>query len=713
MKLKLIRQNLNKRKTILKIKTRALLTKIIFNYQYWRLIIRHPELIKEKFKGYKKSIRKLRKIDWQTVLKEGKKIIKQPKKLAPYLIGLALIILLISFFPGKNNEKLQFKSTPRISNYLYQSKSKGFAVYLGNRDNKRTPKVGFVAGDSSVNLSLLNRVDEGVKFERINEKKVIYRNIHPEIDLIYTLTESGVKEEIKINSPETLSSLDKVLSFALDLNKAVPQKDLGGNLLPTFIDPITNEYRFHFEKPFMIDARDNKSYDISLSIKSSPALNQSTQYQAQFNPNLDWLKTALYPVIIDPTVVRDESSEFSGIKNRVKDTGSGSSPSIELYEQELTADVNTAGLWHMNEAANDSCSGGEDACDTSGNGNHGTATGTIIDTTTQKLGAAARSFNGSTDYINVTDSSSLEPPKITMESWIKITGDGSHSDGDYIITKGRQGSEPYFSYGLRYIPSSDLLSCKIGVSGTGRIVNSTDTFTPTTDWIHLACTYDGVVIKLYIDGELENEAFYSGDITYGMSTNDDLHIGDWGYGSFTRRFQGLIDEVKINGSVLTPEEIKQDAQKRPYGVYTSQSIDLGTSVSSLDSLEWSETTPSNTDLEFQTRTSANNSTWEEWKPTANETSMTTMDSDSSNWSWDSTATYMPQSKTDESTIKMEGTGSLKSTIGALQVDANTVGLWHFDETETGTGSTAYDSTTNNHHATTTGTSLGEGFYDNK
>jgi hypothetical protein len=59
--------------------------------------------------------------------------------------------------------------------------------------------------------------------------------------------------------------------------------------------------------------------------------------------------------------------------------------------------------------------------------------------------------------------------------------------------------------------------------------------------------------------------------------------------------------------------------------------------------------------------------------------------------------------------KAEGTGSMKATIGAPQVDANTVGLWHMEETG---GSSAYikDATANANNGTPTSTTVAEGVY---
>lgn len=73
----------------------------------------------------------------------------------------------------------------------------------------------------------------------------------------------------------------------------------------------------------------------------------SQDYILTIEIDKNWLTDAkrVLPIIIDPTVVHDESSEFAGgTFNRIKDIGSGSSPNLETYYQELPADKSTVGL---------------------------------------------------------------------------------------------------------------------------------------------------------------------------------------------------------------------------------------------------------------------------------------------------------------------------------------------------------------------------------
>jgi len=147
----------------------------------------------------------------------------------------------------------------------------------------------------------------------------------------------------------------------------------------------------------------------------------------------------------------------------------------------------------------------------------------------------------------------------------------------------------------------------------------------------------------------------------------------------------------------------------PYGVYTSSVVELK-NAEVLYSLQWSETLASGTDIEFQTRTSADNSNWEEWR-TVEVTTIDNADT-ASNWT---TSDSDLLTKSGETTIKQEGSGSLKlvatssgviidnmEQLNQFRNDANLVTYLTLDETS-GSGAYLQDSSTLNNDGTPTGT----------
>ena len=90
--------------------------------------------------------------------------------------------------------------------------------------------------------------------------------------------------------------------------------------------------------------------------------------------------------------------------------------------------------------------------------------------------------------------------------------------------------------------------------------NSRSFLTTTTSpsngvWYHLACTYDGTNMRVYMNGVLESTKGKTGDIrTFPPSTK--INMGRWpNTANNSRKFDGDIDEISLWNKVLTSTEI--------------------------------------------------------------------------------------------------------------------------------------------------------------
>jgi hypothetical protein len=72
-------------------------------------------------------------------------------------------------------------------------------------------------------------------------------------------------------------------------------------------------------------------------------------------------------------------------------------------------------------------------------------------------------------------------------------------------------------------------------------------------WSHLALTYDGVRLRLYVDGTQVSSRAITGTI---LRTTDPLWIG--GNRPYGEHFQGVIDEVRVYDRALSPSEVKAE-----------------------------------------------------------------------------------------------------------------------------------------------------------
>ena len=99
---------------------------------------------------------------------------------------------------------------------------------------------------------------------------------------------------------------------------------------------------------------------------------------------------------------------------------------------------------------------------------------------------------------------------------------------------------------------------------------------PVTTWTHLATTYDGATLRLYVDGVQVSSKPQTG--TLASSANPLQIGGDDIYGQY---FSGLIDEVRVYNVALTAAEIQAD-MVQPIGSQPPPEFANETVVTNLD-----------------------------------------------------------------------------------------------------------------------------------
>ena len=209
---------------------------------------------------------------------------------------------------------------------------------------------------------------------------------------------------------------------------------------------------------------------------------------------------------------------------------------------------------------------GTSVVDASGTGNGGSI-GSATWAPTGRYGGALQ-FNGTTAKVTVGDSPSLRlAAGMTLEAWVYPTGiDASWTD---VVFK---GNDNY------YLMASSTPGRPVG----GGIFNGSygETFgqsmIPVTTWTHLATTYDGATLRLYVDGVQVSSKPQTG--TLASSANPLQIGGDDIYGQY---FSGLIDEVRVYNVALTAAEIQAD-MAQPIGSQPPPEFANETVVTNLD-----------------------------------------------------------------------------------------------------------------------------------
>ncbi len=188
--------------------------------------------------------------------------------------------------------------------------------------------------------------------------------------------------------------------------------------------------------------------------------------------------------------------------------------------------------------------------DKSGNSNNGTLQNGPVWVTNGKFGKALK-FDGGNDRVNIPESSSLDlTTGMTLEAWVYPTS--SLSGWDTIVIKESASGLIYvlFANGDGNTPYSyiTLGSTTNGTSGNARL--------PVNTWSHLASTYDGSTVRLFLNGTQVKTFSFSGSIQ--MSTIG-LYLGGTSFLS-NEGFPGFIDELRIYNRALAASEISADMQ---------------------------------------------------------------------------------------------------------------------------------------------------------
>jgi hypothetical protein len=181
-------------------------------------------------------------------------------------------------------------------------------------------------------------------------------------------------------------------------------------------------------------------------------------------------------------------------------------------------------------------------------------TGDIIQASwTNGISGRALSFNGTTAQVTVPDSDTLNPTDaITVALWIAPNswGDPNSNARPRLLQKGLNDDQ----YRLFFREDPDNADARILRFSLNafNLDADLDTWLPSQDsWYHIAGTYDGTVMQLFVNGWLaaQQEASLLMTNTYPGP----LFIGSKPDSNF---FDGDIDDVRIYGRALTAEEIQ-------------------------------------------------------------------------------------------------------------------------------------------------------------
>lgn len=158
----------------------------------------------------------------------------------------------------------------------------------------------------------------------------------------------------------------------------------------------------------------------------------------------------------------------------------------------------------------------------------------------------------SSQRISVGSNLGIDGGSMSVLAWYKPESDPASGDADAIFEQ-KSDTTTNTRYALAYENSAGTLRCYAlraanGVSNGFAIFN----ITLTSDrWYHLAFTYDGTTIRLFIDA-IERASTTHTD-TGSIDNVDKTSIGDFDGSNYA---DGVIDDVKVFDRALTAAEIE-------------------------------------------------------------------------------------------------------------------------------------------------------------
>ncbi|WP_299886428.1 LamG-like jellyroll fold domain-containing protein [uncultured Lacinutrix sp.] len=158
-------------------------------------------------------------------------------------------------------------------------------------------------------------------------------------------------------------------------------------------------------------------------------------------------------------------------------------------------------------------------------------------------------FDGVDESIEIPNDVSLNPTNaITLESWVKFDGLGDRKPVIYKPPTSAS-SEPFYQYEFEIRDDGEVYFA-LSINGSRKTLRTTGTSLPVDTWSHVACTWDGSTMRIYINGvAYTNTTSASGTLsTYATNVRLGSHVN-------TNFGEMELDDVRIWEVARTATEI--------------------------------------------------------------------------------------------------------------------------------------------------------------
>jgi PKD repeat protein len=159
----------------------------------------------------------------------------------------------------------------------------------------------------------------------------------------------------------------------------------------------------------------------------------------------------------------------------------------------------------------------------------------------------ALNFDGEDDFLEFVSSDFDLQSTVTISAWINPS-----TIANYPRIAGKTHSlddDPWVIYGLSINTNHKVLLELASPNGTRGYARSISRI-PTNEWTHVAGTYDGTSVKIYINGQLEDVRSFSEPLAIN---SEPFSIARSSYGA--NYYNGKIDDIRVYNRALNSTEI--------------------------------------------------------------------------------------------------------------------------------------------------------------
>jgi len=222
--------------------------------------------------------------------------------------------------------------------------------------------------------------------------------------------------------------------------------------------------------------------------------------------------------------------------------------------------------WRFNNETNENSTSFKDW---SNWGNNGSCSGNNCPVITSGKFGSALNFDGSDDYLDVPNSTSLNPSTITLEAWFNVNSGGLASQKPLIQKPYTNHTAPYYQYMLSLADtatSPKSADFYLSINETFQYVEVKNLSYNYGQWHYLAGTYNGSTMTMYLDGVEVGTTQIVGTITpYDTILEFGAYPNLPKYSHYV--FNGSVDEVRIHSRALSPDEIRASYNAGIYSLY--------------------------------------------------------------------------------------------------------------------------------------------------